>query len=130
MSDIIKERAYKKWLFRMSVIIRILVYVLIVLALYYSAKKAYVFGYELFREEARELPPGRDIAVVIPEDADIKKISRILEAEGLIDDANLFVIRERISDSHADPVPGSYILNTSMTGTEILEMIREGVHKS
>ena len=114
----------------MSIIIRILVYVLIVLALYYAAKRAYVFGYELFREEAKELPPGRDIAVVIPEDADISMIARILEAEGLIDDAKLFVIRERISDSHADPVPGSYILNTSMTGTEILEKIREGVYKS
>ncbi|MBP3914345.1 MAG: endolytic transglycosylase MltG [Lachnospiraceae bacterium] len=130
MSDVLKERAYKKWVSRMSIIIRILIYVLIVLALYYAAKRAYVFGYELFREEAKELPPGRDIAVVIPEDADISMIARILEAEGLIDDAKLFVIRERISDSHADPVPGSYILNTSMTGTEILEKIREGVYKS
>ena len=63
---------------------------------------------------------GRKVSVTVGSDMGAKDIAQTLENKGLIRDANLFVIQERLSEHHGDIKPGIYELNTNMTAEEMI----------
>ena len=102
---------------------KIIAAVLIVMFVYKYALLAYDYGYRLFGERPITSGEGRTVSVVIPEDADAKKVGEILEMKGLIRDAKLFRLQEFVSDYHDCILPGEYELNTSMTAEEMLAVM-------
>lgn len=58
---------------------------------------------------------GRDITVVVEEGDSVYQIGKTLESRGLIRDAKVFVVQEKLSNYSGKLQPGTYILNTSMT---------------
>jgi len=104
-------------------IFRIAIVALLVLFIVRIGEKAYDFGYRVFAEESMEPAPGRDIEVVITQDKGAYDIGKMLEEKGLIRDAKLFYVQEKLSSYKGKTKPGNYTLNTSMQAEEMLKTI-------
>ena len=50
----------------------------------------------------------------------------MLEEKGLIKDADLFIVQERLSSYHDKIQPGIYDLSTGMTASEMLQIMSMG----
>lgn len=103
--------------------LKIVFIVWVVMFVYKYAFIAYDYGYRIFGETPITSGEGRTVTVVIPENAKAKQIGEILELKGLIREAELFVVQERISDYHDQILPGEYELNTSMTAEQMMEIM-------
>ena len=66
---------------------------------------------------------GRDVTVVIKEGDSVYQIGKTLKKKGLIDDAKIFVAQEMLSSYKGKLQPGTYILSTSMTPDEMMEIL-------
>ena len=62
----------------------------------------------------------------IPEGESTKEIAEALEKKGLINDAGIFVVQEKLSEYKDMIKPGSYQLSTSMSAVEMLSIMRSG----
>lgn len=95
----------------------------IIFLLIHLGKYAYHFGYQIYSDKGYEASPGTDMAIVIYEDQSVDEIARMLERFGLIEDARVFKVQERLSRYHGEIVPGNYVLNTSYSGNRIIEIL-------
>ncbi|MGI6094946.1 MAG: endolytic transglycosylase MltG [Lachnospiraceae bacterium] len=93
---------------------RIALYVCIAVAVIYIGKSAYSFGYAIFNQQPMEYGEGTDVTVVIKDGTSVYKIGKILEDKGLIEDAKVFVVQEKLSEYKDSLKAGTYILNTTM----------------
>ncbi len=84
---------------------------------------AYEYGYRIFGEEAVDAEPGRDVSIEIRDGDSAAQIGELMEQKGLIRDAKLFVIQEKLSGPEDGIAPGVYELNTAMTIEEMLEIL-------
>lgn len=106
--------------------IKIVVVAFIVMYVYNTAVKAYDYGYRVFAEEPMTTGEGRTISIYVGNEDSVKDIGKNLQEKGLIRDANLFFIQERLSEYHGKIQPGIYDLNTSMKSEEMLEIMSAG----
>lgn len=104
-------------------VVRVALVILAAICIMRYAGKAYNFGYRIFAEEPMSSPPGRDITVVVTNGDSQKDIIQMLEDKGIIRDHLLFTIQKKLSLYKEDIKPGSYVLNTSMTTDEIIEVL-------
>lgn len=107
----------------LSGIFRAALYVLIIFGLIYLGKSSYHFGYEIFHQTPVESGEGREMTVVIKDGTSTYQIGRILENKGLIEDARIFVIQEKLSNYKGKLRAGTYVLNTNMTADEIMAVL-------
>lgn len=107
----------------MGTILKIALAILIVVGVYRAATSAYEYGFRLFAEPPMETAPGTAVNLVITDNKSDKEIAELLQTNGLIRDAKLFRLQERISEYYGKIQPGAYELNTSMTAEEILAVI-------
>lgn len=84
---------------------------------------AYEVGYSLYDNSAVSSPPGKDVAIVIPEGCSVSRVAELLEYKGLIKNALVFRLQEQLSKYKGEIQAGSYVLNTSQTAWEILAVI-------
>lgn len=108
----------------LAIVMRIVLSVVIVYAIYKGAIYFHNFGYRIFNEPA--VSPsgfGRTVTVNITEDMSGRQIGKLLEAKGLIKDANLFFFQYQASDYKEDVKPGTYELSSSMTAEEMMRMM-------
>lgn len=117
------DAGYKAAVFGAKSILKILFYVLVVIVIIYLSKKAYAFGYAVFNQVPMAQEPGQAVTVIIPEDSSVYDIGKTLERKGLIEDAAIFVVQERLSSYHGDLKAGTYLLNTSQTADEMMEIL-------
>ena len=110
-----------------GIAIKIIVAVVVVMFVYKYAFVAYDYGYRIFGEKPITSGEGRDITVVISDGDGAKEIGEVLESKGLIRDAKLFVIQEKLSNYSGKIPSGEYVLNTSMTAEEMIEVMATGV---
>ena len=108
---------------------RFAVYLIVAAVVIYIGKTAYDFGYNIFYQQPMDSEEeGRDVTVAVEEGDSVYQIGRTLESRGLIQDAKVFVVQEKLSNYSGKLQPGTYILNTSMTPDEIMEiMAKENV---
>lgn len=106
--------------------IKIVVVAFIVMYVHNMAIKAYDYGYRVFAEEPMTTGEGRTISIYVGNEDSVKDIGKNLQEKGLIRDANLFFIQERLSEYHGKIQPGIYDLNTSMKSEEMLEIMSAG----
>ena len=103
---------------------RFALYLIIAIAVIYIGKSAYDFGYNIFYQQPMDSEEeGRDVTVAVEEGDSVYQIGRTLESRGLIQDAKVFVVQEKLSNYSGKLQPGTYILNTSMTPDEIMEIL-------
>ena len=110
-----------------GIAIKIIVAVVVVMFVYKYAFVAYDYGYRIFGEKPITSGEGRDITVVISDGDGAKEIGEVLESKGLIRDAKLFIIQEKLSNYSGEIPAGEYVLNTSMTAEEMIEVMATGV---
>lgn len=113
-----------------SVSFSILVLLLVVVGLIELGTFCYDFGYRVFTETAVEEAPGTDIVVQVTEGMSEGDIGDMLEAEGLIRDSKLFFAQLKLSAYSGKLLPGTYTLNTSMTGKEMIAVMGTGAEES
>ena len=61
--------------------------------------------------------------ITIPEKPAMTSVAKILKDKGLIQDEMIFMVQYWLFD--CEPVPGTYTLNTSMTGREIIQYLNK-----
>lgn len=108
-----------------GIIIKILLTVILVLVLIFAGRRAYAFGYSVFSQETMSSPPGKKVAVTVTDDMSIGDIAELLEMRELIKDKNVFCVQYMLSEYRGEIVPGSYVLNTSQTADEMLEVLSQ-----
>ncbi|QBE96538.1 endolytic transglycosylase MltG [Blautia producta] len=107
---------------------RLAVYACIIFAVIFVGKSAYDFGYAIFNEVPMADGEGTDITVVIKDGSSVYQIGKILKKKGLIEDAKVFVVQEKLSNYKDKLQAGTYILNTNMTAEEMMAILaRENV---
>ncbi len=113
----------------LGTVIRVVVLVILAILLFKLGGKAYEFGFRIFTEAPMSEPPGRDIQVTVSKSDGIKEVSKMLEEKGLIRDAKLFRIQEKVSMYDGEIHPGIFTLNTSMTAEEMFAVLLESENK-
>ncbi|MDO4326098.1 MAG: aminodeoxychorismate lyase [bacterium] len=117
------EEAVKIGLGVLHTVSRIAFWVLVVMLLYAGAVRGYRFGYEIFNSTAVSEAPGVEKQITIPEKPAMTSVAKILKDKGLIQDEMVFMVQYWLFD--CEPVPGTYTLNTSMTGREIIQYLNK-----
>ncbi|MBP5154716.1 MAG: hypothetical protein ILP12_06915 [Lachnospiraceae bacterium] len=103
------------------VLVKIAVLALFVLACYFGARAAYRFGYTVFTTGTVEAAPGRDVSVTIGLDMNDRSVGVYLKEIGVIKNSWVFFVQAKIYGYKI--LPGSYVLNTSQTVAEMLEIL-------
>ena len=106
-----------------SVVAHILITLLVIMLIYRGAMYCYDFGYRIFTDVPMAVEPGTDVTVIINEGYSTKDIGEILQQNGLISDATLFVFQEKLSEYAGEIKPGVYVLNTSMTTEKMITIM-------
>ena len=104
-------------------VLRMLLIVLISIGLYHFGTFAFTFGRQIYSEEGITAAPGKDVAVVVSEGESVKEVAQMLERFGLIRNAYVFMVQERLSRYHGQIQPGNYVLNTSQSGNTMIAIL-------
>lgn len=103
-----------------SISFSVLVTLLVVVGLVELGSYCYDFGYRVFTESPIDAAPGTDVVVQVTADMSEREIGKMLEEEGLVRDGNLFFAQLKLSAYSGELLPGTYTLNTSMTGKDMI----------
>ena len=114
------ERGYRFMIKGARGVIKLLVTILIIVAIAWLGRSAYVLAYAVVKEAPKDKEPGKTVSVTIPDDASAREIANILYDNGLIDDKIVFICQERISGYHGKEIGGTYELNSSEAPNELL----------
>ena len=108
----------------LGTIFKVAATIVLVYFVYNTSMMAYDYGYRVFTEPAMAKEgEGVDITVDITMGKSDRQIGQILEAKGLVRDGDLFYIQALLSEYSGQLLPGSYVLNTSMTAKEMMEIM-------
>ena len=108
----------------LGTIFKVAATIVLVYFVYNASMMAYDYGYRVFTEPAMAKEgEGVDITVDITMGKSDRQIGQILEAKGLVRDGDLFYIQALLSEYRGQLLPGSYVLNTSMTAKEMMEIM-------
>ena len=113
----IDNKTLYKWI---RIALKVLAVVFVVWFTFSMSFKAYDFGYRVFTEPAMEGKPGVNVEITIEGGMSDKQIGKLLEKEGLVRDADLFVVQYKLSAYADEIIPGTYTLNTSETAKEMM----------
>lgn len=108
-----------------NVSVKICKYVIMVIVIVVCATWAFNFGTKIFNSEGVEAAPGTDMTLTIEEGTTIDELANTLEEYGVIDDTTIFKVQSYIYNTKSI-VPGTYIFNTSKSGEDLFEVIKEG----
>lgn len=115
-----KQMSAYSALFRIT---KLLLAVVIVMIVYVGALTAYDFGYRIFAEKPVTQAPGQEVVVTIEEGMGTGAVAEMLEAQGVIRDALVFKIQNKLSHYSSGFRAGTYTLNTSMENDDIMAVL-------
>lgn len=98
-------------------------YVVIFVLIIWLGKSVYSFGYDIFNQQPMSPGDGQEVTVVIKEGSSVYQIGKALQKKGLIEDAKVFVVQERLSVFHGKMKPGTYILSTAYDADRIMAIL-------
>ena len=122
-----KDAGYRAAVTGARGILKILTYVCLLLVLAFAGKTAYDFGYDIFNQQPlAEAGSGKDVTIEVKEGMNEKEIGELLIETGLIEE-RLIVFRAQVifSGYQGNLKAGTYILNTSQTVDEMLEILSQ-----
>ena len=108
-----------------AVALKIIIAVILIMLVYKYAIQGYEYGYRIFGEPAMTTGEGRTVTITVNEGDSVKKIAQTLETNGLVREAKLFELQEKVSEYKNMLQPGVYELNTSMTAEEMMAVMAE-----
>lgn len=106
-----------------AMLVKIVLSAAVIIIVFKLAVAAYDFGFNLFADIPMDEGEGRTVSVVISENQDTMDIAKMLEEKGLIRDAKMFFVQEKLSDYKDQTVSGTYELNTAMSIEEMLAVL-------
>ncbi len=106
-----------------SAILKLVVAVAVVYAVYQGAMTCYSYGYRIFTEPAVSSGTGRVVTITLKEDATATELGELFAEKGLVKDAKLFALQYMFSEYRKDLIPGTYELSTAMTAEEMMEVM-------
>lgn len=104
-----------------SISMQMIICALVIILLYNAGVKGFEFGESVFSPTAVSAEPGRDMIVIIEEDASAMEVAKLLEDKGLINDYKVFFVQALLYK--AEFQPAAYTLNTSMTSEDMIEVL-------
>ena len=115
-----KKQTATPGIFRIT---KLLLAIVVVMIVYIGALTAYDFGYRIFAEKPMRVAPGQEIVVIIKEGMGTGAVANMLEDQGVIRDALIFRIQNKLSHYSGGFLAGMYTLNTSMDNEEIMAIL-------
>lgn len=115
-----KQKSSYSALYRLT---RILLAVVVIMIVYIGALTAYDLGYRIFAEKPVSTAPGKEVVFVVDEGMSTSAVAEALEAQGIIRDAFIFKIQNKLSHYSSGFKAGAYTLNTSMDNDEIMAIL-------
>lgn len=106
-----------------AMLVKIALSAAVIIIIFKLAVGAYDFGFNLFADIPIDEGDGRTVNVVISESQDAMDVGKMLEEKGLVRDAKMFYIQEKLSDYKDQMVAGSYELNTAMSIEDMLVVL-------
>ena len=108
----------------LKVSVRLVIYTLLVVAVWFGVKEAYRFGHDIFYDQAVDAEPGRDVVVTITEGMEAKDVAKVLYNKGLINNKLAYSLQEKFFNYSVKAV--TYTLNSSQTIRQLLQAINSG----
>lgn len=108
-----------------AILFRVVLTVVIVLGIISMGQTTYRFTRAVFCDAAIEEAPGRTVKIQIKEEVSAKKLAKVLEENGLVENALVFQMQMKLEDFEGTVQPGSYELNTSMSPSSMLKVLSE-----
>ena len=115
----------------MKISIKIFVYTMLVVCMILLATTGYEFGKAVFSEEGRQKSPGVDVNITIKSGSGRMDIAQNLFDNGVIENKMVFYLQTLLyCDNESGFISGDYVLNTSQSGEEIVEILTTPVDDS
>ena len=102
---------------------KIALYVCIVVLIIWLGRLSYHFGHDIFDQQPMSPREGQEITVVVKEDDSVYDIAKTLESKGLVEDAKVFWIQEKLSNYKGQMKPGTYLLSTAYEPSRLLAIM-------
>ena len=102
---------------------KIALYVCIVVLIIWLGRLSYQFGHDIFGQQAMSPGEGQEITVVVKEDDSVYDIAKTLESKGLVEDAKVFWVQEKLSNYKGQMKPGTYLLSTAYEPSRLLAIM-------
>ncbi len=106
-----------------STVFKVVFAIIVIMLVYRGTLVAFDYGQRVFNEPPISEGGGRTITVVVNQGDSAGQIGETLERNGLIRDADLFVLQEFLSQYKGELMAGTYELNTAMTPMEMMEVM-------
>ena len=97
--------------------------VCIVVLIIWLGRLSYQFGHDIFDQQPMSPREGQEITVVVKEDDSVYDIAKTLESKGLVEDAKVFWIQEKLSNYKGQMKPGTYLLSTAYEPSRLLAIM-------
>ena len=94
---------------------KIALYVCIVVLIIWLGRLSYQFGHDIFDQQPMSPGEGQEITVY--------DIAKTLESKGLVEDAKVFWIQEKLSNYKGQMKPGTYLLSTAYEPSRLLAIV-------
>ena len=102
---------------------KIALYVWVVVLIIWLGRLSYQFGHDIFDQQPMSPGEGQEITVVVKEDDSVYDIAKTLESKGLVEDAKVFWIQEKLSNYKGQMRPGTYLLSTAYEPFRLLAIM-------
>ena len=102
---------------------KIALYVCIVVLIIWLGRLSYQFGHDIFDQQHMSPGEGQEITVVVKEDDSVYDIAKTLESKGLVEDAKVFWVQEKLSNYKGQMKPGTYLLSTAYEPSRLLAIM-------
>ena len=106
-----------------TICFRVILFVALVFGLVYLGQTTYKYTRAVFSDEAFEEAPGKTVKVTISESVSGKQLAKVLEENGLIENALVFQLQMKMADFGDWVEADTYELNTSMPPSELFEIL-------
>ncbi len=109
--------------FIVRMLLNIFFYILVVILIINVSKYAYTFTYQLYGPDTVDEAPGREIVFQIKKGESKMDIATKLELNHAIKNKYSFYLKTKLQEYVI--IPGTYIINSSMTYDDILDAITD-----
>lgn len=108
------------------ILLNIVFYAIVVIVTKKMCTTAYDYGYQIFGDVSVQEEPGYDVEIRILEGESSMEIAKKLDYNQIVVNAYTFYIRTQLTIGEDNPIiPGTYLLNTSMTYDQVLQTITD-----
>lgn len=109
--------------FVLRLLLNIIFFVLVIIFVIYGSRKAFDFTYQLYGPVSVDQEPGKVIPIKINKGEATMDIASKLELKRVIVDKYSFYFKTKLQNKVI--MPGTYMVNSSMTYDEVLDIITD-----